>query len=124
MTDTKPQDAHKNFEDAYHSGEIDALLALYTPDARLVTEGGAVVTGHEAIRGELEGFFAIKGRMIVNTVAAVEAGDIAMLRADWSLDGTGPDGQPVSIRGKTAEVVQRQPDGRWLYLIDNPHGSE
>ena len=57
MADTKPQDAHRQFEDAYNSGKIEPLLALYTPDARLVTESGNVVIGHDAIRGELQGFF-------------------------------------------------------------------
>ena len=62
--------------------------------------------------------------MTVKTVSAVQAGDIALLCAQWHLTGTGPDGQSVVLNGKTAEVVQRQPDGRWLYLIDNPYGSE
>ena len=124
MADTKPEDAHRQFEDAYNSGKIESLLALYTPDAHLVTESGSVVVGHDAIRGELQGFFSINGRMTVKTVSAVQAGNVALLRADWHLTGTGPDGQPVALSGKTAEVVQRQPDGRWLYLIDNPHGSE
>ena len=124
MADTKPQDTHRQFEDAYNSREIEALLALYTPDAHLVTESGNVVIGHDAIRGELQEFFAIKGRMTVETVSAVQAGNIALLRAQWHLTGKGPDGQSVALGGKTAEVVQQQPDGRWLYLIDNPHGSE
>ena len=124
MADTKPQDAHRQFEDAYNSREIEALLALYTPDAHLVTESGNVVIGHDAIRGELQEFFAIKGRMTVETVSAVPVGNIALLRAQWHLTGKGPDGQSVALGGKTAEVVQQQPDGRWLYLIDNPHGSE
>ena len=124
MADTKPPDTHRQFEDAYNSREIEALLALYTPDAHLVTESGNVVIGHDAIRGELQEFFAIKGRMTVETVSAVQAGNIALLRAQWHLTGKGPDGQSVALGGKTAEVVQQQPDGRWLYLIDNPHGSE
>jgi len=124
MTDFKPQDAHRHFEGAYNSGSIEALLALYTTDAHLVTESGRVVVGHDSIRGELQEFFAIKGRMTVETVSAVQAGNVALLRAQWHLTGTGPDGQSVALGGKTAEVVQRQPDGRWLYLIDNPHGSE
>jgi ketosteroid isomerase-like protein len=38
------------------------------------------------------------------------------------LDGTGPDGKPVKIEGQSAEVARRQPDGTWLFVIDNPHG--
>jgi hypothetical protein len=40
MVDTKPHDAHRQYKEAYNSGKIDSLLALYTPDARLVTESG------------------------------------------------------------------------------------
>jgi ketosteroid isomerase-like protein len=87
MADSKPHDAHHQFEDAYNSGKIDSLLALYTPDARLVTESGSVVIGHDAIRGELQGFFSIKGRVTVETISAVQAGTIALLRAQWRLTG-------------------------------------
>jgi hypothetical protein len=34
MADTKPHDAHRQFEDAYNTGKIQLLLALYTPDTR------------------------------------------------------------------------------------------
>ena len=27
----------------------------------------------------------------------------------------------VELSGITAEVARRQPDGRWLYVIDNPY---
>ena len=52
-------------------------------------------------------------------------GDIALLRADWAVLG---EGDAVMAQGSTAEVVRRQADGRWLYLIDHaaahaaPHG--
>jgi ketosteroid isomerase-like protein len=32
-----------------------------------------------------------------------------------------PDGASISMGGTTAEVLRRQPDGRWLYVIDNPN---
>jgi uncharacterized protein (TIGR02246 family) len=124
MPDAKPHDAHRQFEEAYNSGNIDALLALYTPDARLVTEAGNVLIGHDAIRRDLLGFLSIKGRMTVETISAIRADAVALLRAQWRLGGTGPGGEPVALTGKTAEVVQQQADGRWLFLIDHPHGSE
>ncbi|MFF4615364.1 Cif family virulence factor [Nonomuraea jabiensis] len=42
---------------------------------------------------------------------AYVAGDIALLIVDWSMRGTATD------------VVRRGPDGRWHYVIDNPHGT-
>jgi ketosteroid isomerase-like protein len=43
-------------------------------------------------------------------------GDLALLRADWEL--VGDDGRIVAA-GSSAEVVRKQSDGRWLYVIDH-----
>ena len=50
--------------------------------------------------------------------------DIALLSNEYTLEGTGEDGKPFTLTGKTSEVVRRQPDGRWLYIIDHPSGAE
>ncbi len=56
--------------------------------------------------------------MALTTVYCIEQGDLALLRNDYTVDFGG---QPVS--GSTTEVVRRQPDGTWLYVIDNPFGA-
>jgi ketosteroid isomerase-like protein len=47
-----------------------------------------------------------------------------MLRAAWSATAPGPDGKPVTVTGNNVEVVRRQPDGTWLFVIDNPRGAD
>jgi len=124
MTEFKPEGLHRQFEEAFNSGDLEALLALYVPDARLMSEPGQIVTGHVAIREALKPALAIKGRLTVTTVYAVQAGDIAMMQAQSQLNGVAPDGQQVVLSSKTSEVAQRQPDGRWLFLIDNPNAGQ
>jgi hypothetical protein len=34
--------------------------------------------------------------------------------------GTGPDGSAVSMSGDTSEVIRKQSDGTWRYVIDDP----
>jgi len=51
-----------------------------------------------------------------------QSGDIAVLTAKWDLSMTGPDGKPANMTGQSAEVVRKQPDGRWLFVIDLPFG--
>jgi len=121
MTEFKPEDLHRLFEEAFNSGDLEALLALYVPDARLMAEPGQVVTGLSAIREALKPALAIKGHLKVTTIYAVQAGDIAMMQAHSQLNGVMPNGQQVALNNKTSEVAQRQPDGRWLFLIDNPN---
>jgi ketosteroid isomerase-like protein len=45
-------------------------------------------------------------------------GDLALTQSKWRLDIAG--GDPVE--GTTAEVVRRQADGSWKYILDNPFG--
>ena len=33
-----------------------------------------------------------------------------------------PDGSPAELGATTAEVARQQPDGTWLYVIDNAWG--
>lgn len=90
MTEFKPEDLHLQFEEAFNSGDLEALLALHVPDARLMSEPGQIVTGHAAIREGLKPALAIKGRLTVTTVYAVQAGDIAMMQAQSQLNGVTP----------------------------------
>jgi uncharacterized protein (TIGR02246 family) len=110
---------HQQFEQAFNAGDIDALMALYEPDCALVGAPGSVASGPDQVREGLMGLLALNGTAKLTTRDVVQVGDLALLSCSWTLDGTGPDGQPVSIGGKTAEVARRQPDGRWLYVIDN-----
>ena len=119
MAGHEPQVIHQQFEDAFNAGDIDALMALYEPDCALVGAPGTVASGPDEVRAGLEGLLALKGKAKLTTRDVVQVGDLALLFCGGTLDGTGPDGQPISIGGRTAEVARRQPDGRWLYVIDN-----
>lgn len=119
MPAQEPQVIHEQFESAFNAGDIEGLMALYEPDCALVGAPGSVAVGPEQVRAGLEGLLALKGQARLTTRDVVQAGDLALLSCSWTLNGTGPDGQPLTIGGVTAEVARRQPDGRWLYVIDN-----
>ena len=46
----------------------------------------------------------------METVSAVQAGDIALLRSQWRLTGTASDGTPIEMSHHGTEVLQRHPD--------------
>ena len=86
--------------------------------------GAEPIKGTTAIRSALEQFLALKGKVELETKHVVQHGDIALLRSAWRLKGTGPDGKPIEMRHGSAEVVRRQSDGSWRYVIDHPFGSD
>jgi uncharacterized protein (TIGR02246 family) len=119
-----PEDIHKLFTAAFNSGNIEALMALYEPDAQLVPQPGQVITGHEAIRQALQQFLALKGAMQITTRYVIRGDAIALLSGQWHLKGSGPDGKNVEMGGKSAEVARRQSTGEWLFVIDHPFGAD
>jgi uncharacterized protein (TIGR02246 family) len=123
MVITKPQDTHRVFTEAFNAGDLPALLALYEREARLVSQSGECIVGREAIGAVLEQFLALRGTMKMDTIDVIEAADVALLRAHWRLAGTGPDGKPLEIQGNSVEVIRRQSDENWLFVIDHPFGT-
>ena len=122
MPATTPEQIHRLFESAFNAADLDALMALYEPDAVLVPQPGSVARGGDQVREALGRYLALRGRITLETKLVLEVGDLAYLANTWSLDGTGPDGQPLTLGATTAEVARRQADGSWRYVIDNAWG--
>jgi uncharacterized protein (TIGR02246 family) len=114
-----PEQLHGRFQDAFNGQKLEALVALYEPDAVLVV-AGAPVQGTEAIREAYRGFLATRPTIDVTTLAVNRTGDLAMLHGKWVLRETNPKGDVIQREGRNTETVRRQPDGRWLFVIDNP----
>ena len=122
MPATEPEQIHGMFEQAFKAGDIEALMALYEPDAALVPQPKAM-EGSAAIRKSLRWFLDRGGRISLETKLLVRVGDLAYLANRWALTGgTMPDGSPAELGATTAEVARLQPDGSWLYVIDNAWG--
>ncbi|MBI2881228.1 MAG: DUF4440 domain-containing protein [Candidatus Tectomicrobia bacterium] len=122
MPARKPEECDLLIAEAITQGELDAAVALYEPGATFVPEPGKAATGKEAVRQALSGFIALKPTLTLEVPKVIQAGEIALLCSEWSLTGTGPDGRPVNLSGRGTEVVRRQPDGTWKFIIDNPFG--
>jgi uncharacterized protein (TIGR02246 family) len=115
MSANKPTEIHTLFLAAFNRGDVEALVALYEPSAALVTRDGTVV-GHQAIREVYHRMLAGGARMELTTRAVVESGEgLAMLHANWTYHRGG-----TATPGLSTEVVRRQPDGTWLFVIDEP----
>ncbi len=118
---TDPARMNESFASAFNSRDINRLLGLYETHARLLAGPGVEShIGLEAIAGALANLLETPGTMDSQNRLCVEHGDLALLRADWRI--TGNDGV-ILVSGSSTELIRRQPDGRWLYLIDHAAGS-
>jgi len=120
----KPEECDLLLFEVIETGDLDAALALYEPNATFVVSPGQAVTGHAAIREVLKGMMAANTTGKLDAVTAVPSADgsIAFTRAKGSSTGPGPDGKSITTTFHSIEVVRKQPDGTWRIVIDDPSG--
>ena len=110
--------------DAFNKGDIEGVMRTYEPTAVVVGQPGAPVSGDGPLRAMFAGFIAAKANFRFAAHDVVQAGDLAVHFTPWQMTGVGPDGSPISASGLSVAVLRRQPDGRWLFVIDDPYGDE
>jgi ketosteroid isomerase-like protein len=101
--------------------DVDAIMDIHEDGAAMVEWGGGVARGEEAIRQVYADFFATDPVLKVQALQIVEAGGSAIILGDYTLDYTNANGKVISVKGKFGDMVRQQPDGSWLYLLDNPY---
>jgi uncharacterized protein (TIGR02246 family) len=124
MLPDKPEDWPRIFEQHLNSGDLDAVMALYEPEARFVTNSGETLIGRDRIRKVVRGLIEAKARFHSRVVKAVTVGDIAQLYTDFEGTMNDESGKSVAIRNKAIEVLRRQPDGTWKLIVGDPNGRE
>jgi uncharacterized protein (TIGR02246 family) len=107
-----------------NTGNFEMLMALYEPNAAFATQPGSLAPGLGGIRDALGGFVAMKGKLDLEVNRVLEVGDLALVVGDWSFTATWPHGEPVKLAAKNADVLRRQADGSWRFVIDNPWGTD
>jgi uncharacterized protein (TIGR02246 family) len=110
------------FEDALNAGDVDAVLALFSPDATMRTPAGEVINGEAELREETARTVAAGAHLTNKPRLCLTGDDTALVVVDWTLDVTAPDGTRVSPTGTTISVARRSPGGSWRFTVLNPLG--
>ena len=119
---TEPEGVVASLLERFNSGKVSAMETLYE-GAVLIADDGRTVTDRAEIAAELKRDLSLGLPLEAKARHVFVAGDIAQIVLDWSIDGTGPDGEHVHLEGSASDVVRRGADGLWRYLIDNPLGT-
>jgi uncharacterized protein (TIGR02246 family) len=122
MPARSPEECDRLFGEHVSAGDLDKVLALYEEGASFVQRDGHVARGRPAIRQALSTLVALRPKLRLDVIKVVAgAGDLAVVYNDWRMSATGPDGSPIERAGKAIEVMRRQPDGSWQFVIDDPY---
>ncbi|GAY07390.1 SgcJ/EcaC family oxidoreductase [Pseudonocardia sp. N23] len=115
---TSPEDLAALFVRHFTEGDLDALAALYTDDAIFVVAPGTPVQGRAAISAALGQMRAAGASIALELRRVHVAGDTAVLSNTATVSGITPDGSDVVA--PTTEVMRREGDGSWRYVLDDP----
>lgn len=111
------------FADRFNARDLDGLMALNTEEVVFVPAPGQPVQGEAAVRGALEQFLGLNLPITMTVRHVFQSGHTGLAIADWTIDGTGPDGSEIALAGTTADVAVYDEQHGWRYVVDNPFGT-
>ena len=124
MTDQQKQvlAAVTSMTNAFHAGELSEVMNSYESEASIAFEPGQVISDRLAIEQMFQGAFSLNPRFNYSGHEVMISGNLAIHIAPWTMRATSLDGQTITQSGLSVSVLRKQQDGRWLLVIDNPHG--
>ena len=123
MSTATPEQVLESIVAGINAGDLDSLMPLYEADAAFAPEPGSLAHGAPGVSEALTGFISMNGELDLRVTHVLEVDDLALVTGVWSFEGTGPDGEPVKLTSRNADVLRRQADGTWRFVIDNPWGT-
>jgi ketosteroid isomerase-like protein len=120
---TEPEGVIPSLIERFNSGMVGAMMALHAPESVFIENDGRTITDHAEIAARLERDLRLGLPLAAKVRHVFVADDVAQIVVDWSIDGTGPDGKDVHLRGTACDIVRRGADGYWRYIIDNNQGT-
>ena len=103
----EPNDLEKFFVERANAGDVDGLVALYETHAILSDGRGEVAIGKNQIRDFFVKFLADSPHLEPSQQA------LALCSGGLALTSTRLNNGEI-----TAEIARRQPDGSWLWVVD------
>jgi uncharacterized protein (TIGR02246 family) len=110
-----------SFAAAMNAGDVDALVAVYARDASLLPPNLPPQKGRTAIRSFWGGFlnaYTVKFEIASDTIEG--RGDLAYNMGHFRFSAVPKErsNPGVAEEGKFLEVLKKQPDGSWKYIVD------
>lgn len=103
----EPNDLERYFVERANAGDVEGLVALYESNATLACGDGKVVVGLDQIRKFFIDFLASCPQLTPSVQAP------ALCSGNLALTSSRLDNGDI-----TAEIARRQPDGNWLWAVD------
>ncbi|HEX9547650.1 MAG TPA: SgcJ/EcaC family oxidoreductase [Acidimicrobiales bacterium] len=110
---------NQEFSKAVSNQDLDGVLEIYTPDAKLLPPGSPMLEGTANIRSFFQMMIDAGARAVeLETVAVDGNNDLVVDVGRYRLTMEPPGADPIVDVGKYVDVMKRQPDGRLRFAYD------
>lgn len=125
MNANTPEELYTLYAQALNTRDLEAAVDLFEPEAQMAPQPGmAPVIGTEAIRGLVQACLTVQPQLKLEARNVIQNDDIALMTSNWSMTGIHPETMaPFELTGSGTQVVRRQADGTWRYIIDDAWGA-
>ena len=114
-----PNDLHIFFSRYLHEQNLEALGTLYDENAMFIPgKDQKPIFGRENIKEALKPYLSSAGNVEKISESIYENEDTALIKLEWRL--TTEEGKITE--GTGLGVAKRTPEGKWVYVIENPYG--
>lgn len=112
-----PSEAAELVSLAVSDGDLGAAIAQYEPAAALRPWAGDRPDG-STVQQAVSAIMRLRLPLDTRLIAVLSADGLTMLVCERRIDGAGPDGEPIRLRGVGCTVVRPQRDGSWRIAAD------
>ena len=107
------------WQDRFNAADLQGLADLYVSDVVYVNSDRKTLIGEAAFKDDLAQLFALKPQIVLGDRQHVTYKDTALTTNHWKITYKDADGTTKYITGGGIEVVRRQADGGWRFIIDD-----
>tara|TARA_R110002124_G_scaffold282460_1_gene457618 strand:+ start:678 stop:1238 length:561 start_codon:yes stop_codon:yes gene_type:complete len=107
------------WQSRFNAADLEGLVDLYVSDVTYINPDGKLMTGKSCVREDFAGLLALKPQIILGDREHHLYHDIALTTNHWKLAFTDEAGVKQELTGGGIEVMRKQSDGGWRYIIDD-----
>jgi uncharacterized protein (TIGR02246 family) len=99
--------------------DIEGMVDLYVAGVTYVNPQGKVYIDRDGVRADFVEMFKVKPVIELHDRKHLLYKDIALTTNHWTMQITTSDGVKQTMKGGGIEVLQKQADGGWRFIIDD-----
>ena len=107
------------WQSRFNAADIEGMVDLYVADVTYVNPEGKLRSGKAGVRADFLEAFELKPLIDLHDRKHLIYRDIALTTNHWTMTLANPDGSRQTVTGGGIEVMRKQADGGWRYIIDD-----